>query len=78
MLEPAPVLRNLVEPVEAGLAQAWRLTMPTGEAYTAAIFHEEVHAGVKAFSLEGISFHAKVVVVRAGADGARELSVLRA
>lgn len=78
MLEPAPVLRNLVEPVEAGLAQAWRLTMPTGEAYTAAIFHEEVHAGVKAFSLEGISFHAKVVVVRAGADGVRELSVLRA
>lgn len=77
-VDSVPVLRNLEDPVDPELAQAWRFTLPTGEAYTVAVFHEEVHAGVKAFSLEGVSFHAKVVVVRTQADGSRKLTVLRA
>ena len=77
-VESVPVLRNLEEPVGPDLAQAWRFTLPMGEAYTVAVFHEEVHTGVKAFSLESVSFHAKVVVVRTQADGSRKLTVLRA
>ena len=42
-----------------------------------ALLHGEAYTGVKAFALEGVSFHAKTVVVH-GVGDARDLTVLRA
>lgn len=72
-----PVLRNLDTPVGPELAEALRFELPGGEFYTVAVFHGEVYTGVKAFSCEGVSFHAKAVLVH-GSASSRELAVLRA
>ncbi len=76
-VSPAQVLRGGSEPVDPALAEAVRFELPGGEFYTVAIFHGEVYTGVKAFALEGVSFHAKAVVVH-GVGDARDLTVLRA
>ena len=72
-----PVLRNLDTPVGPELAEALRFELPGGEFHTVALFHGEVYAGVKAFSCEGVSFHAKAVLIHGNASS-RELTVLRA
>lgn len=72
-----PVLRGGAEPVDPALAEAVRFDVAPDEFYTVAVFHGEVYTGVKAFALEGVSFHAKAVVVH-GAGEKRELTVLRA
>lgn len=74
---PAPVLRNLSEPVDSSLAQAVRFDLSDDEFVTVAFFHGEVYTGVKAFACEGVSFHAKAIVIH-GMGDRRELSILRA
>lgn len=76
-VSPAQVLRGGTEPVDPALAEAVRFDVAEGEFYTVAVFHGEVFTGVKAFALEGVSFHAKAVVVH-GVGERRELTVLRA
>lgn len=76
-VSPAQVLRGGSEPVDPALAEAVRFELPGGEFYTVAFFHGEAYTGVKAFALEGVSFHAKTVVVH-GVGDARDLTVLRA
>ena len=71
------MLRGGSEPVDPALAEAVRFELPGGEFYTVAFFHGEAYTGVKAFALEGVSFHAKTVVVH-GVGDARDLTVLRA
>lgn len=71
------VLRNLSDPVGPELAHAYRFEFADGEFYTIAMFHQEVYTGVKAFSCEGVSFHAKCVLIH-GVGDTRELTVLRA
>lgn len=72
-----PVLRNLDTPVDSDLAEAVRIEVNPGEFHTVILFHDEVYSGVKAFSCEGVSFHAKVAVIHGKGDD-RTLTVLRA
>ena len=72
-----PVLRNLEMPVEPTLAEALRFEVSSDEFYTVVVFHSEVYSGVKAFSCEGVSFHAKTAVIH-GVGRQRDLKVLRA
>lgn len=76
-VSPAQVLRGGTDPVDPALAEAVRFDVAPDEFYTVAFFHGEVYTGVKAFALEGVSFHAKAVVVH-GTGEQRELTVLRA
>lgn len=72
-----PVLRNLDTPVEHDVAEALRIELSPDEFYTVVLFYGEVFSGVKAFSCEGVSFHAKAMVIH-GRGEDRELTVLRA
>lgn len=76
-VSPVPVLRGGSEPVDTALAEAVRFEVGADEFYTVAFFHGEAYTGVKAFACEGVSFHAKAVVVH-GMGERRELTVLRA
>ena len=73
----APLYRNGDVPVDESLAHAFCFEAGPDEAYSVAVFHGEAYSGVKAFSLGGVSFHAKVAVVHRVGDR-RELTVLRA
>lgn len=76
-VELAKVWRNADEPVERDLASALRITSRDGSVYTVAMFHREAYSGVKAFALEGVSFHGKAAVV-VERDGGRALHLMRA
>lgn len=76
-VERAQVWRNADEPVERDLASALRVTAGDGSVYTVALFHREAFSGVKAFALEGVSFHGKAAVVSQH-EGKRALHLMRA
>ena len=76
-VEDARVWRNADEAVGRDLASALRITTRDGSVYTVAFFHREAYSGVKAFALEGVSFHGKAAVV-SERDGKRTLHLMRA
>ena len=76
-VEDAQVWRNADEAVGPDLASALRITTRDGSVYTVAFFHREAYSGVKAFALEGVSFHGKAAVV-SERDGKRTLHLMRA
>ena len=76
-VEDALVWRNADEAVGRDLASALRITTRDGSVYTVALFHREAYSGVKAFALEGVSFHGKAAVV-SERDGNRALHLMRA
>ena len=75
-IQDVDILQDMKECVSSDIACAKKFQVSEDESYTIVIFHKEVYKGKKVFSIEGICFHAKCVILHEK-EGVKQLYRLK-